>query len=46
MVSDVVCFLPCTLFISGVEGETGVLSSPWKLGASDEFTVPFGQERF
>lgn len=31
VVSDVFCFLPCILFILGVEGEAGVVSSPWKL---------------
>lgn len=41
VVSDVFCFLPCILFILGVEGEPGVLSSPWKHRASDQFVVPF-----
>lgn len=41
--SSLWCFLPSSLhtLILGVEEEAGVLSSPWKHRASDQFTVLF-----
>lgn len=41
VVSGVFCLLPCILLILVVEEEAGVLSSPWKHRASDQFTVLF-----
>lgn len=44
VVSDIFSFFPA-YFILGLEGEAGVLSSPWKLGASDEFSMLFQGEQ-